>query len=45
MKDFKSLMNETKSVNRWVIVKAVLAGAFFGALLMYCFMLLGLVSK
>lgn len=40
--NFKEIMNEERSVNRWFITMVFIAGAFTGALLSIAFMLTAL---
>jgi hypothetical protein len=42
MATFKEFMGEEKAVNRWIVVKIAIAGAFFGALLTAIFMITAL---
>jgi hypothetical protein len=41
-KPFKEFMAETRTVDRWFVVKVAMGGAFMGALLAVAYMLFGL---
>jgi len=40
---FKEFMSEKKLVDRWMILMSMLVGIFAGAVLMFLFIMLGLV--
>ena len=40
---FSEFMAEEKTINRWVILKAGVAGAFLGAIGTYAFMMMGFI--
>jgi len=39
MKNFKTFMEERRTVDRWFVIKVAIAGAFMGALLAVSFVL------
>jgi len=42
MINFKDIMAERRSVDRWFVVKVALSGGFFGALLAVAYMIVAL---
>jgi len=42
VKPFKEFMAETRTVDRWFVVKVAIGGAFMGALLAVAYMMFGL---